>query len=199
VSPRLRSATGTIRPRDGDRGGGASRTHVVLSVVPGFAAYPPELAYPDSARTNEPAAIVNERGKSRLVYFPGDIERTIWRSGHTDLSRLLRNSIRWVAGQDAPVAVEGEGVIEAFAWETQGGFAVHLLNYTNPAMHRGWVRDFYPIGAQRVRLKLTSASKVSRVELLCAELDIPFHIAQGAITFTVPKVTDYEVAAIHAS
>jgi hypothetical protein len=173
--------------------------HPILSVVPGFAAYPPELAYPDPARTNEPALIVSERGKSRLVYFPGDIERTMWRSGHTDLSRLLRNSIRWVVGHDAPVAVEGEGVLEAFAWETNGGFAVHLLNYTNPAAHRGWLRDFYPIGAQQVRLKLPSASKATRVELLCAERDIPFHIAQGMITFTVPKVADYEVAAIHVS
>ena len=176
----------------------------VLSVVPGFVAYPPELAYPDPARTSEPAVVIKETGKSRLIWFPGDIERTMWRSGHTDLSRLLRNSIRWVSGQGipehaAPVAVEGEGVIEAFAWETQGGFAVHLLNYTNPGMHRGWLREFYPIGAQRVRMKLPPASKVTRVELLRAERDIPFHIAQGTITFTVPKVIDYEVAAIHAS
>jgi hypothetical protein len=111
----------------------------------------------------------------------------------------LRNSIRWVSGQNAPVAVDGDGVIEAFAWETQGGFAVHVLNYTNPGMHRGWLRDFFPIGAQRVRMKLPAASKVSRVELLRAERDIPFHVVQGAITFVIPKVVDYEVAAIHSS
>jgi hypothetical protein len=167
--------------------------------VPGFPAYPPELAYPDPARTDEPAVVVTEKGRSRLVYFPGDIERTMWRSGHTDLDRLLRNAIGWVAGQDAPAAVEGEGVIESFAWETQGGFAVHLLNYTNPAMHRGWLREFYPVGAQHVRLKLPPATKVTRVELLSAEKDIPFRISQGAITFTVPRVIDYEVAAIHTS
>ena len=33
-------------------------------------------------------------------------------------------------------------MIETFAWETQAGFAVHVLNYTNPAMHRGWIRQF---------------------------------------------------------
>jgi hypothetical protein len=73
----------------------------------------------------------------------------MWKSGHTDLARLLQNSIRWVAGGNAPVTVEGDGVIETFAWETQAGFAVHVLNYTNPAMHRGWLRKFYPIGRRR--------------------------------------------------
>ena len=45
-------------------------------------------------------------------------------------------------------------MIETFVWETQAGFAVHVLNYTNPAMHRGWIRDFYPIDyiPQGVRL-----------------------------------------------
>ena len=171
----------------------------VLTVVPGFVGYPPELSYPEPARTTEPAVVVSEREKSRMVYFPGDVERTMWHSGHTDLSRLLQNSIRWVAGADAPVTVEGTGLIETFAWETEGGFAVHVLNYTNPAAHRGWLREFYPIGAQRVRMKLPAGSKVTRVELLRAEVDVPFHITQGAITFTIPKVVDYEVAALHAS
>jgi len=91
----------------------------ILSVVPGFVAYPPELSYPLQDRTDEPAVVVREKGKSRLIYFPGDIERTMWQSGHTDLARLLQNSIRWVAGANPPVTIEGEGVIEAFAWETR--------------------------------------------------------------------------------
>ena len=98
----------------------------VLSVVPGFVAYPPELSYPPQPQTGEPAVVVRERGKSRLVYFPGDVERTMWRSGHTDLARLLQNSIRWAAGGAGPVTVTGSGVIETFAWETEAGFAVHL-------------------------------------------------------------------------
>ena len=168
----------------------------VLTVVPGFVAYPPELSYPPQPHTNEPAVVLREKGKSRLVYFPGDIERTMWRAGHTDLARLLQNSIRWVAGADAPVTVEGDGVIEAFAWETEAGFAVHVLNYTNPAMHRGWIRNFYPIGAQKVRMKLPAGARVTRVELLRAETNVPFRVTGGAIEFTVPRVLDYEVGGI---
>ena len=168
----------------------------VLTVVPGFVAYPPELAYPDPARTTEPAAVLREQGASRLAYFPGDIERTLWRSGHTDLSRLLQNAIRWVAGPAPSVTVEGDGVIETFAWETEAGVAIHLLNYTNPNMHRGWVRRYYPIGEQKVTVKLPPGKRAKRVELLRAEKDAPFRLDGGRIEFTVPRVVDYEVAGI---
>jgi len=167
-----------------------------LTVVPGYVAYPPELSYPDPARTTEPAAVIRERGRSRLVYFPGDVDRTLWRSGHTDLARLLRNAIRWVAGSTSPVTIQGDGVIETFAWETQAGFAVHVLNYTNPAMHKGTIREFHPIGAQQVRMTLPPSRRVTRVELLKAETTVPFRVTDGAVQFTIPRVVDYEVAAI---
>ena len=170
----------------------------ILTVVPGFVAYPPELSYPVADHTSEPAVVMRQKGASRRLYFPGDIERTMWKSGHTDLARLLQNSIRWVAGDNAPVMVDGEGVIETFAWETQAGFAVHVLNYTNPAMHRGWLRNFYPIGAQKVRMSLPSGRKVTRVELLRAERQIPFAGGTGTVEFTIPRVVDYEVAALYA-
>ena len=38
-----------------------------------------------------------------------------------------------------------------------------------------------------------------RVELLRAGHDIPFRAAGGRITFTVPSVLDYEVAALHTA
>jgi len=171
----------------------------VLTVVPGFVAYPPELAYPPQSHTTEPAVVLRETGRSRLAYFPGDIERTMWHSGHTDLSRLLQNTIRWVAGAGAQCRIEGDGLVESFAWETEAGFAVHLLNYTNPNTHRGWLRQAYPIGKQNVRMLIPPGRRITRVELLRAESDIPFHVNGDAIEFTIPQVGDYEVAALHSS
>jgi len=171
----------------------------VLTVVPGYPSYPPELSYPRQSRTDEPAVVLRTRGASRLAYFPGDIDRTSWRSGNTDVSALLTNAIRWVAGSTEPVTIEGDGLIESFAWETQAGFAVHTLNYTNPATHRGWIREFYPIGAQKVRLLLPPGRRVTRVELLRAEKQIPFIGGSGSIEFTIPSVLDYEVAALYSA
>ena len=140
--------------------------------------------------------VVRETGRSRLIYFPGDIDRTLWRSGHTDLSRLIRNSVRWVLRGESPVVVTGPGVVEAFAWETKSGFALHLLNYTNPAMHRGWIREFIPIGAQKVVMRLTAGKKIARVELLRAEKTVPFTQRGNVVEFTVPGIVDYEGVAL---
>jgi hypothetical protein len=142
--------------------------------------------------------VVRQTEKGRLVYFPGDIERTMWLSGSTDLSRLLQNSIRWVAGPGAPVSIEGRGLVEVFAWETEPGFAVHVLNYTNPNVHRGWVREFYPIGEQKVSMRLPEGRHVRRVELLRAGRTIPFKATGGVVEFTIPSVDDYEVAALYS-
>jgi hypothetical protein len=136
----------------------------VLTVIPGICCISTrDVVPPDDHDTNEPAVVVRERGRSRLAYFPGDIEATMWLSGHTDLSLLLQNAIRWVAGKNVPVTIEGKGLIEAFAWETEPGFAIHVLNYTNPNAHRGWVREFYPIGEQRVQFRLPAGRRVTRV------------------------------------
>jgi hypothetical protein len=171
----------------------------VLTVVPAYVAYPPELSYPPVPRTNDPAVVVKQTGASRLVYFPSDIERTMWRSGNTDLSRLIQNSIRWVANGNAPVQVQGDGLIETFAWETDAGFALHVLNYTNPNTHKGWIRDFHPIGEQRVRITLPAGRSVSRVELLRAETTIPFRQTGNIVEFVIPRVLDYEVAAMYSA
>jgi hypothetical protein len=143
--------------------------------------------------------VIRERGSSRLVYFPGDVERTLWRSGHTDLSLLLRNSIRWVLRGESPAVIEGSGAIESFLWETEPGYALHVLNYTNPNMHRGWIREYFAIGPQKVTMRLPASKQVSRLELLRAETAVPFRQSGETLEFTIPRVVDYEVAAIEVA
>ena len=76
---------------------------------------------------------------------------------------------------------------------------MHILNYTNPAMHRGWIRNYYSIGEQKVRMTLPAGRRVTRVELLKAERTIPFTGGTGTIEFTIPRVVDYEIAALHSA
>jgi len=139
---------------------------------------------------------LRETGPSRLAYFPGDIERTYWLTGHGDLLRLLHNTIRWITHDEDVVHIEGDGFLELFAWETCLGYAVHLLNYTNPNAHHGCLDSTYPLGPQTVSMRLPAAVKVKTVELLRAETTIPFHLDAQALHFTIPRVEDYEVAAI---
>jgi hypothetical protein len=170
----------------------------VMTVIPPFVMYPPELAYPPIQKTDIPDLVARESGQSRLVYFAGDCERTMWRSGNTDLSRLLQNAIRWVSKGNTPATIGGKGLIETFAWETRAGYAIHILNYTNPNAFKGWIREYYPIGEQRVTMAVPAGKTISRVELLRAAKDVPFKVANGKIEFTIPGVLDYEIAAMHS-
>ncbi len=170
----------------------------LLTVVPGFVRYPPELAYPPISHTTEPAVVLRETGSSRLAYFPGDIERTYWLTGHGDLLRLLHNTIRWLTRDERIVHVAGQGFIEMFCWETVPGYAVHLLNYTNPDAQHGWLQSAYPLGPQTVTMKLPPGVRAESVELLKAEAGVPFSMDGQSLRFTIPRVEDYEVAAITA-
>jgi hypothetical protein len=171
----------------------------ILIVVPGSVAYPPELSYPNPSDTNEPAIVGRQKGQSRLIFLPGNVDDTLWRSGHGDLSLLLRNCVNWISGSDQPVTIGGPGLIETFAWETEAGVALHILNYTNPAAHKGWVREFYPIGPQVVRFRVPNERRVVRGELLRAEAELPLTKEADRVSFTMPQVADYEVAALYCA
>ncbi|MHB8655418.1 MAG: alpha-amylase family protein [Terriglobia bacterium] len=178
-----------LRPRDPAR--------AVLTVVPHYPAFPPEMVYPRIPRTDEPAAIFREVGNSRIAYFPGDIDRTFWRSGNTDLSLLIQNAVRWLRGSARPqISVTGDGVIESFAWETELGYALHILNYTNPNMTRGFIRRFYPIGVQKVEFDVAERKRITSVRTLRAARDLKFEQQDRKVRFELPSVVDYEVVAL---
>ena len=168
----------------------------VLTVLPPYPAFPPEMVYARITHTDQPAIVLSEQAVSRRAFIPGDIDRSHWRSQDGDLSRLLGNVIRWILNGTAPVTVEGEGIAELFAWKTDSGHALHILNYTNPNMLRGWMTHNYPIGGQRIHFALPAGTSVTRVQLLRAGKPAPFTRKGNVIEFTIPQVVDYEVAAI---
>jgi hypothetical protein len=178
-----------IRARD------AGRT--VLTVVPSYPAFPPEMVFPRTPHTDEPAAVFRENGRLRVAYFAGDVDRTFWRSGSPDLGQLLVNTVHWLLGDaPRPVSIEGEGIVEAFAWETEPGHALHILNYTNPNMTRPFVRRFYPIGPLRIAFEMPAGRHVARVEALRAGATLPFQQEGRMVRFEVRTVADYEVVAL---
>jgi hypothetical protein len=57
-----------------------------------------------------------------------------------DLGRQLLNAVQWLMVDNNSVHVQGEGLMEVIAWETEPGFAVHILNYNGPNAFRGRMR-----------------------------------------------------------
>ncbi len=169
----------------------------LFTVVPYYPAFPPEMVFPRQPHTDQPGAVFRQQGDSRIAYFPGDIEATSWRSGSADLSLLLQNTVRWLLGnRRQPVAVSGQGIVEVFAWETEPGYAVHLLNYTNPHMTRGLMRSFFTVGPQQVEVHISGGRKIRSARALRAAKTLPFRQDGATVSLTVPSVTDYEVIAL---
>jgi hypothetical protein len=167
----------------------------ILTVVPSYPVFPPEMVYPRAPHTDEPAAIFRENGKSRVAYFPGDVDRTFWNSGNDDLCRVIHNAIHWLRDDDSPpVKVTGDGLVELFAWETDPGYALHILNYTNPNALRAPFRQIHPLGAQEVVFR--TSRPIGKVQALKAGASLPFHQDGDDVTFTVPRIEEYEVVAL---
>lgn len=173
-----------------------TRLPQIMTVIPPYPAFPPEEVFTETPKTDEPAIVITEEGMSRRVWLPGDAERSFWKSGNGDLSRFLQQAIRWVARDRMPVRVTGDGLVELFAWETEPGYAVHVLNYTNPNFARGWFRETYPLGAQTVRMELGDEVKVRKVQALRSGVELKHKFSAGVLEFALPAVRDYEIAAV---
>ena len=176
----------------------------LLSIEPPYPNGIPEMVYPyprkennySQAEKGNTSLVVKEKGKSRLVYFPTDIDKNIWTRGSTDLSKIFQNAVRWMTNNNFNVSVEGNGYVEIFAWETEGGYAIHILNYNNPNMTRASIRKFYPIGEQQVQFKLPTNIKIKEVKLLRSDMKVSYKQDGELVKFIVPEVRDFEVAAL---
>jgi len=108
----------------------------------------------------------------------------MWLSGHTDLSLAFAERDSLVAGEDAPVTIEGKGLIEAFAWETEPGFAVHVLNYTNRTHIAGGCASSIRLGSKRSSFAC-QLEDVLRGSNCFGQKEI-FHFTQQAIRSNSP-------------
>jgi hypothetical protein len=164
----------------------------ILTRIPPFPAYPPEFVYRENDQTDGPCVVVKE-DPSRTVYFSGDIDRTFWRSWNMDLGRLLSNAVRWAGRDDFNATVTGEGLLDVFYWETEPGLALHMLNYTTPALMKGPARQISSVGTQKIRLKRPIGFRAANAVLLSTGRKLPFKIEGEHIIATLPQVDEYEV------
>jgi hypothetical protein len=165
-----------------------------LTLIPSYPDLPMEEVFPRVPKTDQPEAYVREFGKGRVVYFPGDIDRTFWEVLSVDHWKLLRNAVDWAGRTPRPVTVEGPGILDVTIWRQRGSMTVHLVNLTNPMMMKGPVREFIPTPPQKVSLKLPSRAK--KVQLLVSGANVRTEERNGVLTLTVPSITDHEVIAV---
>ncbi len=170
----------------------------ILTRIPPYPAYPVEFVFPASNKTIGPSVNVRD-GAARVVYFSDDIDRTFWRTWNPDLGVLLANAVRWAGRSSFSATVQGPGLMDVFYWKTQPGLALHLVNYTTPALMKGPAQAISSLGAQQVTLRLPDHFTVSQVRTLSQSQAIPFQQQSATLQFQVRSVGEYEVIAITGS
>ena len=82
----------------------------------------------------------------------------------------------------------GPGVIDVTLWRQKKSLTVHLVNFTNPMMMKGPIRETIPVGAQQVRVRLPEGVRAKAVRLLVANTTPASRMASGWLEVTVPSI-----------
>jgi Hypothetical glycosyl hydrolase 6/Beta-galactosidase trimerisation domain len=167
-----------------------------LEIVPSYPDLPMEAVFPPPIKIHNPGVFIRDSGGGRVIYFPGDIDRTFWEVLDVDHAKLLRNAVVWATNETAPVSVEGQGVVDISVWGQRNSMTVHLVNLTNPMMMKGPVREVIPIANQRLRVQIPEGRRVTQAKLLVTGKSIAFRTEQSMILLDVPSIAVHEVIAL---
>jgi hypothetical protein len=167
-----------------------------LTIIPTYPDLPMEECFPPKESTHDAGVFVRQVGKGRVIYFPGDLDRTFWDVMSYDHALLLRNAVAWATNEPAVLSVEGKGVLDVSVWGQKKSMTVHLVNLTNPMMMKGPLREIIPISRQVVSVRVPDGRRVTKARLLVAGTDAHFHEKDGAIVVEVPSIDIHEVVAL---
>jgi hypothetical protein len=177
---------------------------IPLTFIPQFPVYPPEKAWMRIPVTDIPGLILREdvnggnaQAKAgRLAFLPADIDREYGRSNLPDHGDLLRNLVRWAAGDDIPLAVEGAGLIDCHLYEQPGGMVLHLVNLSNENTWRQPLDELIAIGPLKVRVRLPDHLPDKKIRLLVAGGTLAATRTNGWCHFELPRILDHEVVVL---
>ena len=166
-----------------------------VSLIPTYPDLPMEHVYPRITDTDIRELYLREKGKGRVAYFTGDIDRSFWQIMCTDHGKLLRNAIRWALNEEPIAEVKGPGVVDVTVWRQEHSMTVHLVNMTNPMMMKGPFRELIPVTAQ-VSIRIPQGTKAGDVHLLVSGEKPAFKIKEDKVILTVSQIYDSEIIAI---
>ena len=167
-----------------------------LTTIPAYPDLPMEDVFPIYPETNIAEVYINDFGKGRVVYYPWDLDRVYWKVKSSDHGILIQNTVRWLLQDSIPVIVEGPGLLDVTCRIQADAMVVHMVNLTNPMAMSGMIREFIPIGQQKITVKIPDGKKALGVKLL-AKGGYPEFVQTGnQVVFTVESILDHEVAAV---
>ena len=168
---------------------------VPFRVVRPYPDLPMEKVYPRED-PSEPGAVCVDRGASRTVYFPFNLDAIFNEVMCADHALLLRNAFEWALDEEPVVSVGGPGLVDLSVWSLPGALTVHLVNLSNPFAMRGPVRELLPVKGLSVTLAIPGEVTPSRARWLFAGRDAPFACRDGRLVAEAPEITDHDILAV---
>ncbi len=169
----------------------------LLTFIPPFPIFPPEISWMDQPRTAVPALLVREpAGGGRVAYLPADIDRCYGRDNGPDHADLLANIVRWVAREEIPLRVIGAGLLDCHLYRQEGRLILHLINLTSAQTWRAPIHELIAVGPLQVTLALPDGVTGQTGRLLVGEGAVEVTRVGNTATVTIPTVLDHEVLII---
>jgi hypothetical protein len=166
-----------------------------VTLIPSYPDLPMEHVYPRVEDTDIRGLYLRESGNSRIVYFPGDIDRAFWQVLCTDHGKLLGNVLRWALNEEPIAEADGPGVIDVTVWRQEHSMTVHLVNLTNPMLMKGPFRELIPVHA-KVTVKIPERLKPRGVHLLVSGLQPHYEIKESKLVVQASDIFDHEIIGI---
>jgi hypothetical protein len=155
-----------------------------FKLVPPHNFGPPERCYYETV-VDRPAFVVHPYGQGVAIYVPWLPGQLFHRQGHTNTSDFCADLIENVAGV-APVGGNLSPMVEVTLFASREG-DVQLLHLVNGSGHFG--TTFYaPVPMHDLTVSIPCAAKPSSVTSLVTGEAVPFGIADGVLSITVPKL-----------
>jgi len=161
-----------------------------LTFVPSFPIYPPETAWMRQPVTNIPGLIVKER----VAFLPADIDRRYARESLPDYGNLLGNLVRWGAGGEFPLRLEGPGLFDCNLYRQGDRLIAHVVNLT--AKQQMPIDELVPVGPMKISLRLPAGNRGHRVKALVSGLTAKPTREKGWIHIGLNSVLDHEVIVV---
>jgi hypothetical protein len=181
------------------------KAKALLTFIPSFPAFPPEMAWMRQPRTEIPGLVVNEVGTSRVAYLPADIDRRFALDNLPDHGDLLANIVRWAAADRLPLEVSGRGLINCELYAQGGGerpaparLILHLVNLTSAGTWRAPVHELIPVGPLAVKVRVPQGFAANRLKMLVSGEAGPAAVIDGWVRFEVKSVHDHEVVVVES-
>jgi Hypothetical glycosyl hydrolase 6 len=169
---------------------------VPLTFVPAFPTYPPETSWMRQPKTDVPALVLSQRGRSRVAYLPADIDRRYAKEHLPDHALLLANVIRWATGDRVLLSLEGTGLIDCHLFEQPGRMILHLVNLTSEASWRAPLDELIRVGPFTVKVRLPESVRRPAARLLVSGADRPVTVENGLAVIRIESILDHEVVVI---